>query len=357
MPDSSHVMSLRQVQNSKYLRKSDYPLILFHKMGIFDVLRMSMPNVLTVLNYHRIDNPYNTGFDTFRPNISATPEMFATQMDYLIRNYNVISGSELVSFIKHQKKLPANAAIITFDDGYLDNYTNAYPILKARNLPAIIFLAADYIETNKPFYWDWIAKCFHQTRKDAADLPNFGLHTWQDQPTRDRVMLGWIETLKKLPELEKQTMLKRLPEILDVSVLNSAFNGLMISWAQAREMSDHGIEMGGHTASHPILTRIALDEVTTELSKSKKRIEDKVGKPVLSFAYPNGQSTDFNDEIVERVSKAGYDAAFTLLSGPTRYKTVLDQPYTIRRIFLSHADNFSRFVAKLTGVPRIISRW
>jgi peptidoglycan/xylan/chitin deacetylase (PgdA/CDA1 family) len=357
MSDIDHTMSSAQAPIPLRFRKSDYPLILLHKLGIFDAARISMPNVLTVLNYHRIDNPHRTGFNTFRPNVSATPEMFARQMDYLVQKYRVISGSELVAFIKHKSKLPPNAALITFDDGYLDNYTNAYPILKARNLPAIIFLATDYIGTNKPFYWDWVANCFYHTRRDGAELPNLGLQTWKNAAMREKVMLRWIETLKKLPESEKQIILNRLPEILEVNINESIFTGLMISWDQARAMSEHGIEMGGHTASHPILTRISLDDVTMELSKSKGRIEEELGKPILSFAYPNGQSTDFNTEIVARAIGVGYKAAFTLLPGPTRYSTVLDRPFEIRRVFLGHDDNFSRFVAKLTGIPRVISRW
>jgi len=357
MPEMDYAISSSQPTTHRQLRKSDYLLILLYKMGLFGAARMLMPSVLTVLNYHRIDDPNRTGFDTFRPNVSATPEMFARQMDYLVSNYNVISGSELVAFIQHEKKLPPNAAVITFDDGYLDNYINAYPILKARNLPAIIFLATDYIGTNKPFYWDWVANCFYHTRKDNVELPNLGLQTWQNDAMRDKVMLRWIESLKKMPESEKQTFLNRLPEILEVSINNSAFTNLMISWAQAREMSEHRIEMGGHTVSHPILTRISLDDVTMELSKSKKHIEEEVGKPAISFAYPNGQSTDFNAEIASRVASVGFKTAFTLLSGPTRYRTVANQPFNIRRIFLSYEDNFSRFVAKLTGVPRVISRW
>lgn len=345
------------ISKPSHLRKSDYPLIFLNRMGLFNIIRKSTPNVLTVLNYHRIDDPNRAGFDTFRPNVSATPEMFAIQMDYLARYYNVISGTELINYIKHGKKLPSYAALITFDDGYLDNYVHAYPILKARNLPAIIFLATDYIETGIPFYWDYIAYCFYHTSKGEAELPGLGVQIWSDNGGRDRVMQKWIEWLKSLLETEKQVAVRQLSEILDVHISDVAFANLTVSWAQAREMSDNGIEMGGHTASHPILTRISLDEATNELRKSKQHIEDVLGKRVSTFAYPNGQETDFNHEIAGRVGTVGYGAAFTLLSGPTRYGTVSNQPYTIRRIFMSHEDNISRFVAKLIGVPRIISRW
>jgi peptidoglycan/xylan/chitin deacetylase (PgdA/CDA1 family) len=262
-----------------------------------------------------------------------------------------------VACIWHGQKLPSRAALITFDDGYLDNYTNAYPILKARNLPAIIFLATDYIGIDKPFYWDLVAYCFHHTTRDCVDLPIIGERSWVDDLSRTRVMLAWIDTLKKVPDTDKQKAVARLPDILGVSVGEDAFRGLTISWSQAREMNANGIGMGGHTVSHPILTRIPLDDVTLEVSRSKQRIEDELKTRVFSFAYPNGQLTDFNRAIMTRVEQVGYKAAFTLLSGPTRHTTVANQPFSIRRIFLSHEDNFSRFIAKLTGLPRIIQRW
>jgi peptidoglycan/xylan/chitin deacetylase (PgdA/CDA1 family) len=339
------------------LRKSDYPIILFYQLGFFGGARQIMRRSLTVLNYHRIDNPERADFDTFRPNISASPSEFARQMDYVARNYNVISGTDLVSSIQSGKPLPPKSALITFDDGYLDNYTNAYPVLKSRNLPAIIFLATDFIGESKPFYWDYVAYCFHHTKKTDADLPILGAQIWNSVITRERVMLALVEALKKMPEQEKRNLVAQLPAALEVAVREDSFTRLMITWSQAREMSENGIEMGGHTASHPILTRISLAEATSELARSKQRIEDELNKPVSTFAYPNGQGTDFNPEIIGRVQQTGFKAAFTLLSGPTRYTTVARKPFEIRRIFLGHEDHFPRFVAKLSGLPRIVSRW
>jgi len=330
-------------------------LDLLQKTGIFEIAHKLSPNLLTVLNYHRIDDPFRMGFDTFRSNVSATPSDFARQMDYVAQRYNVISGTELADCVKKRRELPPRAAMITFDDGYYDNYSIAYPILKARNLPAIIFLATDYIGEKKPFYWDLIAFCFHHTKRDQAEFPHLGSQSWSDETSRNKAMQNWIAVLKKLSDAEKQDLVEKLPAILDVSVPQDAFANMMMSWAQAKELSENGIEMGGHTASHPILTRISPEEASTELVRSKQRIEEAIGKRVISFAYPNGQSNDFNVDLITRVRDAGFDIAFTLLSGPTRYSTVLKNPFAIRRIFLTHKDSFSRFTAKLAGISRIKS--
>ena len=93
-------------------------------MRLFDAVQHLFPNVLTVLNYHRIDNPFRAGFDTLKINVSATPDDFARQMDYVKGHYNVINCEHLVLYLRGEKDLPPHAAVITFDDGYYDNLFN-----------------------------------------------------------------------------------------------------------------------------------------------------------------------------------------------------------------------------------------
>ena len=341
---------------NRHFNKVDRGLKFFDQVGLFHLVRILSPDLLTVLNYHRIDDPYREGFDTFRPNISATPADFALQMDYVAENYNVISGTDLVSFTKGKQGLPKRAALITFDDGYFDNYLNAFPVLKTRGLPAIIFLTTNFIGRNIPFYWDLISYCFNHTDLEKVELPYLGLRYWADESTRTEVLYEWIAVLKKLPESEKQKIVEQLSGMMGVHVPDNAFRNIMMSWAHAREMCDNGIEMGGHTVNHPILTRVTPNEASQELINCKREIEDEINNPVLSFAYPNGQSADFNEEIIKMVKQAGFEVAFTLLPGPARKIEVLQNPLAIRRIFLSHKDTFPRFIAKLSGIDRISSK-
>jgi len=343
--------------NNRHLTKVDRSLVLLHRIGIFDFMRSISPKFLTVLNYHRIDDPSHEDFDTFLPNISATPSDFALQMDYVSQRYNVISSADLVAFVKGKQKLPARAAIITFDDGYYDNYTKAFPVLKARNLPAIIFLTTDFIGTGKPFYWDLIAYCFHHTKLEKVELPYLGSQGLVDESTRTAVMHAWIGILKKIGESEKLKIVEQLPEMMNVRVPDDTFKNIMMSWSNAREMSENGIEIAGHTVSHPILTRVSLEEASRELINCKRHIEDQINKRVLSFAYPNGQPADFNEELIKRVQQAGFEVAFTLLPGPMRNADVLKNPFSIRRVFLSYRDTFPRFVAKLAGIDRINAKF
>src|SRR5690349_15804132 len=120
-------------------------LNLAYETGLIRAGRGLWAKSLTVINYHRIDNPHRKDFDSFRPNVSATPDDFNRQMDYLSKWFNVISMQDVVQWLDGQKELPSYSALITFDDGYLDNYTFAYPILRGHNFPALIFLTTEHI--------------------------------------------------------------------------------------------------------------------------------------------------------------------------------------------------------------------
>src|SRR6266508_1472693 len=177
---------------------------LAHGTGLIRAGRSLWAKSLTVVNYHRIDNPYRKGFDSFKPNISATPDDFHRQMDYLATWFNVVSMREVVQWLDGQKELPPYAALITFDDGYLDNYTAAYPILRRHNFPALIFLATEHIGTDAPFYWDMAAYCFHHTESNCLTYPDGTKEYWSSQQELNRVSRKWVELMKTLPHLEKQ---------------------------------------------------------------------------------------------------------------------------------------------------------
>lgn len=323
-----------------------------YETGVWSLWGKVNPSRLTVLNYHRIADP--TGPDAFfTPNISATPEMFSSQMDHLQQYYKVISLADLNRAIYNGKPLPPNAALITFDDGYLDNYQYAFPELKKRSFPAVIFLATGFIGNSSPFYWDLIADVFSKTKLNNFSDPALGELAWAGEREAAKTTKQVVEALKKLDEKSKRQTIERLVNELGGGGYAPDFSHLFMSWDQARELANNGIEMGAHTVQHPILTRVSLDQARDEIMGSRDRIQDELGRPVTGFAYPNGQPGDFNEEIIQVVREAEFKTAFTLLPGPTSYRTARKHNYEIRRVFLSHKDSMARFAAKLNGVPRL----
>jgi len=326
----------------------------FHT-GLIRIGRGMWAKSLTVLNYHRIDDPHKKDLDSFQPNISAHPEEFERQMEYLARWFNVVSVGDVVEWLAGKRSLPAYAALITFDDGYLDNYTNAHPILRKFNFPAVIYLAAGHIGTDKPFYWDLAAYCFTHTNADHVTFPDGTERAWKHSGERKQISKSWIEALKSLPNLEKQEWAARLPERLGVSIPDNFFRNLMMNWDQVREMRRDGIDFGGHTINHPILTRIPREEARAEIAGSKAIIENELGESVVSFAYPNGMKADVNAQIEKVTADAGYRLAFTLQNGPTTLREVQQNPYAIRRSFISHIHTLPKFSTLISPFNRLRS--
>lgn len=324
----------------------------FNETGLIRTGRGLWAQSLTVLNYHRIGDPDLPTFDTFRPNISATPEQFNAQMDYVGRWFNVVSVQDVLNWLDGHTNLPPFAALISFDDGYLDNYRHAYPILRAHQFPAVIFLATDHIGTDRPFFWDLAAYCFHHTRHRSISFPDGDARHWTDVESRMLAAQAWTEQLKSLPESEKGHWVEKLPAQLDVSIPPGFFQNLMLTWDLVREMRQNGIDFGAHSMRHPILTRIPLDAAEAEVAGSKSRIEAELGRPVHSFAYPNGQVADFNGDIERIVSKCGIRMAFSLLNGPSSLKEVKQNPLAIRRIFVSHKHSLGHFAFLLSRLNR-----
>ncbi len=320
--------------------------------GLVRLGRSWWKDSLTVLNYHRIADPQREGEDTFRPNISASPEQFERQMDYLTRWFRVVSLREVVDWLDGRHRLPPYAALITFDDGYLDNYTHAYPILRRYGLPAVIFLATGYLETDRPFYWDLVAYCLHHTTQRQLFLPDGTLRCWTCQRDAERIAEEVIRQLKALPEVEKRAWLEQLPEQSGVVPPVGFFAGLMLRWEQVREMRQNGIEFGGHTMTHPILTCISLEQAWQEIEGGTARLVQELGEIPLGFAYPNGGPTDFNADVQRLVEQAGYRLAFTLLHGPSRLWEVRQEPFAVRRVFISYKHTLAEFAALLSWPNR-----
>jgi peptidoglycan/xylan/chitin deacetylase (PgdA/CDA1 family) len=305
------------------------------------------------LAYHRIDDADAPGFDTFKPNVSASPELFAQQMDYINKRFSVISIKDLLGWINGDKRLPKYPLLITFDDGYADNYTNAHPILERNGFPTVIFLATGCIGKDTPFFWDLAAYCFAHTKLKKAEFPLIGEQTWDNEIERDRVLEKWNSAIKWLPYQERELMANRLLEILQVTIPQDAFSGLYMTWNQVRQLARRGVDMGAHTENHPILTKISIERVKNEFASSKKLIMEKTGQSVESFAYPNGLSSDFNNEIVDIVREEGFKVAFTLLPGPCTFEKAREAPLEIPRVYIGREDTLPRFVAKVSGLYRL----
>lgn len=305
---------------------------------------------LTVLAYHRIIDIDGADFDFFEPNVSATPAMFEQQMAYVNQHFSVVSLDQVLRFLWHQEPLPPRPLLITFDDGYLDNYQNARPILKKYGFPAVIFLMTSRMDNpHQRAWWDQCAYVFHHTQASEATLPTLGKVTLGQgihrRPHRDAVM----RYLKTIPEAEKLTTINQLAAQLGVAPPQDS--PIFMTWDQVRDIIADGISCQPHTVNHPILTRINRDSLFDELSQSRDIIAEKTGQAITAFAYPNGTTADYNQEAIQILQQLDYQVAFTLTPGPMRASAARKHPYEIRRVYLGQRDTFEMFKLKVMGLP------
>ena len=210
------------------------------------ILHKIRPKIL-VLCYHRIVQELNPSFPS---GMETGVNTFKKQLEYLSKNYKVISYQTFIDYLKQKIPLPScNLCLLTFDDGWKETYTHAFPLLKKYRLPAIIFLPTSCIGTEKKEFY-----------------PRFGI-----------------------PE-----------DFVGRPFLN---------WEEVYLMSSSGlISFGCHTQTHPLLDEISLEKAMDEISKPRLKIEEELHLPARTFAYPKGR---WNEKLKEMVEKAGYECAFT----------------------------------------------
>jgi peptidoglycan/xylan/chitin deacetylase (PgdA/CDA1 family) len=311
------------------------------------------PGRLTVLAYHRVVDRTVPEFATYRRNVSASPEAFAAQMDFVERQFNVVGLGDVTEWLAGGVSLPSRPLLITFDDGYRDNLVHAWPELRRRRLPMVLFLTTGPPDTGGALHWDVAAYCFRHTRRTEALLPVVGRRSWRTEAERDGVLDEFIATIKRHPDGRLRSAIGQLPDRLEVDVPADAFEGVYLNWSEIREMAEQGVAVGAHTIDHPILSRLDPEAAAAQVIGCRDRIAAELGRVPEGFAYPNGLPGDYDETVVDAVRKAGFRAAFTLSPGPARAGEARRAPWEIRRVYVGAKDHLSRFAAKLSGLARV----
>jgi len=309
---------------------------------------------LTVLAYHRVADVSDPDLIGFRPNVSVSAEGFAEQLDWIMPRFSVVGLGDVLAWLDGAATLPPRPLLITFDDGYLDNLTTAAPLLAERGLPAVLFLTTGPLDGGPALCPDLVAALFAETAIRAADLPVLGHQDWEGSPgDRERMAREFVIAVKRRPTEPRNAAIASLAETLGVAVPES-IPGLYLDWDQVRSLD--GWEVGFHTVTHPVLASISAEDAAQEVGVSKRRIEEVIGRPVRTLAYPNGARGDFSVEVGAVIGEVGIDLAFTLQPGPARASEVRASPLTVRRTNVSHGDDLATFAGRVMGIARMMGR-
>jgi peptidoglycan/xylan/chitin deacetylase (PgdA/CDA1 family) len=311
----------------------------WYHAGLAELARRLRGGRGAILRYHSVTGDEAETLTYLDRGLMVTAEAFEHQLRYLKRCYAVVPLDEMVERIHAGRRLPARAVAITFDDGYLDNYTQAFRLLRAAGLPATFYVTTGAIDGGPPL---WTAKLRYMVRESTRPRvvlpPALGgtvdLVTPMDRQT---VFTSLIVGLKHVPSSERTVLVDRLGEAFGVSDF-SPLDHIMMTWSQLREMSSNGMTIGAHTVSHPNLPKTEVAEAVREVCGSRDTIAERLRTPVAHFSYPNGRgAAHMNETVREIVRRAGFRSAVTSLAGCVR---VGADPWGLRRvgIYYRHAD-------------------
>lgn len=289
--------------------------------GLCSALRALNPDELPILAYHRVCDIGDENAFPFDPDlVSASRSAFAWQMNYLKQRYNPISFRTWLNALDGKETLPPRPVIVTFDDGYDDNYFNAFPILKSLGMPATIFVSTGYIGSEKPFWFDLVACMAHCAPNGCLTVEELNLDlALSDAASRRIAAASLVSALKRVHNNKRLMILERLEKQYAGFMKSVDFRlSRPLSWDQIREMSEAGIEFGSHTVSHPILSRLDDAELRRELVESRSCLEQRLGRPATVLAYPVGGFDEFNEKVVQAAIAAGYGLGVSYVPGVNR---------------------------------------
>ena len=282
--------------------------------GLFHLLSPSGPRArLSMLIFHRV----LPGVDPLFPG-----EVHAASFDALCRWvaqwFNVLPLDQAAQSLQ-AGRLPARALAITFDDGYADNHDIALPILQHHGLPATFFVATGFLDGGR-MWNDTVIEAVRRSPLPALDLACLGLDGLASLPlgdaaSRRTAIDAIIGATKYLPPTRRAELVQRIAARAAATLPDD----LMMRSEQVLALHRAGMQIGAHTVSHPILSRLQGDEAQREIGDSKRQLEAITGQRIGLFAYPNGKpGEDYNAQSVAIARELGFDAAVSTAWGAAR---------------------------------------
>jgi peptidoglycan/xylan/chitin deacetylase (PgdA/CDA1 family) len=265
---------------------------------------------LSILIYHRVLPVPDLLFPE-----TGHAEIFDNQMGQLAACFKIVSLHDAVQGLRHGN-LPSRAACITFDDGYADNAEVALPILQKHGLSATFFVATSFLDGGR-MWNDTVIELIRRAPGDTLDLGRMGMGQFEIGTTSQRrqAIHDVLGELKYLPLEARQSRVEAMCAIVPVIPASN----LMMTSDQIRILHNAGMEIGGHTANHPILASMENKGARAEIADGKEILESIIRAPVRLFAYPNGKpGRDYLSDHVKMVRDLGFDAAVSTAHGAAR---------------------------------------
>lgn len=277
-----------------------------------------------VLMYHRFtDDP------------AAAPEalpraVFARQLDLAAAHADVVGPDEVVARQEGRRDGGRPQVMITVDDGYRDFHDHAFPELRRRGMPAVLFVTTGFVDGRVWMWWDKVTYLLEAAAGDAVTVRVAGrtlAGRLRDHADRRAFWSRLVPALRFVADGRKEEVIADLAVQLGVDLPARCPPAYAASsWEEIAAMADQGIVMGAHTRTHPILSRVDRARARDEILGSRDDLAERLGRPVRWFAYPQGGPADYDETTLDVVAEAGFARTWVAHADPSDRDDLLRSP-------------------------------
>lgn len=321
------------------LQRGDIPVLMYHSIATH---RAAEPTCLALVD------------------MAVSRDLFRRQMEYISRNYTTVGFEDLLQWRAGTIGLPDNPCIITFDDGYLDAYENAVPILEEFRLKACFFIIGSPLHGSSI---PWLHAVYEILDNVPADrlVPVLRKHISEFPPTGElnkAELVAWLRRYSRRQcdnRKQRYAVLQALRDTLGVQVMKRPH--LYMDAQEVRQISEKGFEIGCHSLAHQYLSRLTPRELEDDVAASKSLVQEATGRQPKAFCYPFGLEGTWNDVVVATLKKHGFTCACSSERGLNNRQTDL---FALRRVHVSSDISFPAFVFRIHGLDawrKVVSRF
>jgi peptidoglycan/xylan/chitin deacetylase (PgdA/CDA1 family) len=315
-------------------------------------LRRAASAWITVLTYHRVARSGDPTVIDDRV-VDVSPEQLARHLRFIKRWFDPIGIDQLYAFVRGRGRLPRNPLMVTFDDGYRDNHDVALPILVKHGVRAVFFLATDYVQRRRLYWWDRISLLVERSQRPrlVMEYPEPTSIPLEGPDARRKAAMRVQKVVEDRPGLDLGRFLDQVEHAADVTISTDEERRLVdstvMTWEQASALRRAGMDVQSHTQTHRVLQTLGGRDLERELTGSRRALEDVLGERVLGISYPVGRPLRDAPQIRQAVRDAGYQLGFSNATGVNRTRTL--DPLDVKRISLdlSIRDPFFRAMLAL----------
>lgn len=309
-----------------------------HHAGGLSWYRYRHSGALRILCYHRFS----------RHERDLAPD-WEEQCRLMRERYYPVSLADAVRTFADGRELPPHAVVATVDDGYRDFYVSGWPAARKYGIPMTVFLTTGFLDGECWMWWDRVQYAALHTKLPTLDWEFRSgrrfVRPLTDTPAERRAAAHELcDAATHESDTERRRLANEIDAALGVDMPERppAVNE-PLRWDEVREMAAAGVDFGGHTHTHPILTALPEAEIAEEVVRCRSRIETELDRDIPHFCYPNG---DFDERVLRQVSNAGFRAATTVERGFNRPPA---HPLLLKRIVVEPDFPFFYFSEQLAG--------